>query len=77
VKGKEHLVCKLEKGIYGLKQSARTWNKTFHNKLKEDGFTQSGADQCLYTKQVGNHWIYLLTYVDDIIMASTSEQLTM
>jgi hypothetical protein len=74
VKGKEHLVCKLEKSIYGLKQSARTWNKTLHDKLK-DGFTQSGADQCLYTKQVGNHWIYLLIYVDDIIMESISEQL--
>jgi hypothetical protein len=74
VKGKEHLVCKLEKSIYGLKQSARTWNKTLHDKLK-DGFTQSGADQCIYTKQMGNHWVYLLTYVDDIIMARTSEQL--
>jgi hypothetical protein len=54
-KGKEHLVCKPEKSFYGLKQSTRTWNKTLHYKLKEDGFTHSVSDQCLYTKQVGNH----------------------
>ena len=41
--GEEHLVCKLKKGIYGLKQSPRCWNTA----LKEMGFTQSTSDPCI------------------------------
>ena len=40
VPGKEHLVCKLKKSIYGLKQSPRCWNSTLHNHLKRMGFIQ-------------------------------------
>ena len=33
VKGKEHLVCKLRRSIYGLKQSPRCWITTLNGKL--------------------------------------------
>ena len=46
-KGEEDLVCKLKKGIYGLKQSSRCWNTTLHSHLQEMGFEQSTSD--LYT----------------------------
>ena len=54
IKGKEHLVCKLRKSIYGLKQASRCWNTAFHTHLCTIGFCQSDNDltirQCLKTE---------------------------
>lgn len=47
--GAEHLVCKLKKSIYGLKQSPRCWNVVLDTRLKEMGFIQSASDPCIYT----------------------------
>lgn len=69
-KGKEQLVCRLRRSIYGLKQSARCWNQRLHNVLLCLGFAQSETDQCLYVKAAGKKQIYLLVYVDDILLAS-------
>ena len=43
-------VCKLNRSIYGLKQSARCWYLTLDAWLKENGFRQTGADGCIYVK---------------------------
>ena len=37
-KRKEHLVCKLKRSLYGLKQSPRCWNSTLNVQLNEMGF---------------------------------------
>ncbi|KMQ89570.1 retrovirus-related gag-pol polyprotein [Lasius niger] len=70
----ENLVCKLKKGIYGLKQAARLWNDEVHKALINIGFERSKNDNCLYTKPEGSGWCYLLVYVDDIIVAAKSNQ---
>ena len=43
-------VCKLKKGLYGLKQSARCWNSTLDKYLEESGYRSCRADGCLYVK---------------------------
>ena len=48
--GKEELVCKLRKSIYGLKQSPCCWNEKLCNHLKSAGFKGSGADPCVFIK---------------------------
>lgn len=73
-KGKEHLVCRLKRSIYGLKQSACCWNQKLHGVLLKMGFKQSNADQCLYTKVENGKKVYLLVNVDDIMVGCENEQ---
>ena len=71
-KGKEHLVCRLKKSMYGLKQSLRCWNMALHDHLTKIGFSQSVNDPCIYISE--DFSVYLVVYVDDIIVATKSEQ---
>ncbi len=67
VPGKEEMVCKLKKSLYGLKQSPRCWNKAFHDYMEQIGFKQSTADPCVYIKNESTMTI-LAVYVDDLII---------
>ena len=66
--GSEDLVCKLKKSLYGLKQSARAWNTKINDIMLLNGFVRSKADQCLYSKFENSKWMYVLLYVDDLIV---------
>ena len=46
-KGIENMVCKLNKSLYGLKQSLCCWNTVFTSYMEEAGFIQSSADPCV------------------------------
>lgn len=49
--GKE-LVLKLNRSLYGLKQSPRNWNHAINAVLLGFGLKRSKADPCVYVKQV-------------------------
>ncbi|KAD4584950.1 hypothetical protein E3N88_22551 [Mikania micrantha] len=71
-KGKEHLVCKLKKSTYGLKQASRQWYLKFDEVMKKHGFVMNQVDQCNYLKMSGSNFAILVIYVDDILLASNS-----
>ena len=71
--GEEHLMCKLKKSIYGLKQSSQCWNTVLDSCLKEIGFTQSTSDPCIYM-DAGGDTFYVGVYVDDIILAGYTDE---
>lgn len=71
----EHLVCRLNKSLYGLKQSGRNWNKLLHDHLMEKGFEQNAADNCVYVKQSDGEIVILITWVDDLLIATSSNDL--
>lgn len=66
----ENLVCKLNKSIYGLKESPRQWNKVFNDHILSLGFKQCKSDYCLYVNTSNKEIIYLLLYVDDLLIVS-------
>ncbi|GKE67457.1 retrotransposon protein, putative, ty1-copia subclass, partial [Tanacetum coccineum] len=61
-------VCKLQRSIYGLKQASRSWNKRFDKEIKKFGFDQNLDEPCVYQKAIGSNVIFLILYVDDIII---------
>ena len=65
-------VCLLQKSLYGLKQSAKLWNDTIHTFLLGIGFTQSNADLCLYLKHTTEGMLFLIIWVDDIVILSNN-----
>ena len=67
VSGKEHLVCRLKKSLYGLKQSPRCWNTAFREHLELIGFKQNPADPCVFTR-CENTMTIVAVYVDDLIV---------
>ncbi|KAL1556436.1 Retrovirus-related Pol polyprotein from transposon TNT 1-94 [Salvia divinorum] len=74
VPGKEDYVCKLKKSLYGLKQSPRLWYKRFGNYMIQLGYSRSLYDCCVYhNKADDGSMIYLVLYVDDMLIAAKSK----
>ena len=68
-------VCKLQKSLYGLKQSPRAWFDRFTKVLKVDGYTQSQADHTLFIKRFDHDKVtMLIVYVDDIVLTGNHEE---
>ncbi|XP_033144322.1 uncharacterized protein LOC103859022 isoform X1 [Brassica rapa] len=65
-------VCRLHKAVYGLKQAPRAWYIELRTFLLSLGFQNSLSDTSLFTLQNGSHHIYLLVYVDDIVVTGNT-----
>ncbi|TPX52544.1 DNA-directed DNA polymerase [Powellomyces hirtus] len=72
--GQGHLLCRLRRSLHGLKQSSCHWNQILDARLKQLGFVQSNADNCIHSQhaQDPKSTLYRLVYVDDMILASKS-----
>ena len=69
-----HLVCKLDKAIYGLKQAPRAWYSKLSSKLIELGFQASKSDTSLFIYSKQGVTLFMLIYVDDIIVTGNSRR---
>ncbi|RVW83276.1 Retrovirus-related Pol polyprotein from transposon TNT 1-94 [Vitis vinifera] len=63
-------VCKLQKSLYGLKQSPRAWFDRFTKAVLKLGYKQGQADHTLFVKKShAGKMAILIVYVDDIILS--------
>ena len=67
VQSASNSACKLNRTLYGLKQSPRMWNKKIDEFLHSRGFIRLDADHSIYTRRNGQLAIIAL-YVDDLIL---------
>lgn len=67
-------VCKLNKTLYGLRESPKGWNNRFHEVMIKLGFIRSEYDYCLYVKVTKLNKSFILLYVDDLLIAGTDKK---
>jgi hypothetical protein len=65
VKGKKEIMCKWKKSLFGLKQSPRMWYQMFDTYILGLGFVRGKDDHYVYSKEEGDHFLYVALYVDD------------
>ncbi|KAD4586433.1 hypothetical protein E3N88_24034 [Mikania micrantha] len=68
-------VCLLKKSLYGLKQAPRAWYQRFADFVYTMGFHHSQCDHSLFVYKHGRDTAYILLYVDDILMVTSSAHL--
>jgi histone deacetylase 1/2 len=69
----EHLVCKLHKSLYGLKQFPRAWNQKLNVFFKSIEVMKSEVDPSVYVAQVGDVKFFIVVYVDDFILVCNNQ----
>jgi len=65
--GKETWVWMLQKGLYGMKQAGRIWNKTMNKAMISWGFTRLACESCIYYRRKDSGIVIAAVHVDDFL----------
>jgi hypothetical protein len=70
-------VLRLNKSLYGLKQSPRLFNQALDKWLRSTGMVPTTADSCVYVRRKDGNLLMLSVHVDDQLIAGNNmEELT-
>ena len=67
-------VCRLQKSLYGLKQSPRAWFGKFSQAIEAFGMQKSKSDHFVFSKNSNYGIILLIVYVDDIVITRSDSK---
>lgn len=70
-----HHVCRLKKALYGLKQAPHAWYQKLKSFLCDIGCQNSVVYTSVFIYIQGDNVVYILVYVDDIIITASSNTL--
>ena len=70
-KGKEDYIWELQRGLYGLPQGGRIWNKAMNAGMVSLGFTRIKCEYCLYYRKTDTGIILTGIHVDDFLLAAS------
>lgn len=65
----------MHKELYGFKQAPRAWFSRFGYFLLSHGFHNSCADYSMFVYSSGGHYLFLLLYMDDIVLTGSNPRL--
>lgn len=71
--GKEDWVCELVKGLYGMKQAGRIWNRTLNERMLSWGFTRLACESCVYYRKAETGTVIAAVHVDDFLSIASSK----
>lgn len=72
-RNKSHLVCKLNKAMYGLKQASRTWYDKITRTLINLNFKKLDCEPCVFVRKDNLSLLIIVLYVDDLLLFSNDE----
>lgn len=73
-KSREIFLVKLQRSLYGLKQSGRMWYNRLSEYLINEGYINDVICPCVFIKKTGSRFVILAVYVDDINLIGTPEE---
>ncbi|KAL1199181.1 Retrovirus-related Pol polyprotein from transposon TNT 1-94 [Cardamine amara subsp. amara] len=73
---REQHCIKLNKSLYGLKQSGRMWYNRPSEYLVKEGYKNNPINPCVFIKKWPKGFVIIAVYVDDLNMLGTSGEIT-
>lgn len=67
-------VWRLQRGLYGMKQAGRVWNKEMNSKMVSWNFERLPSDPCVYVRKRGEDTVWAGVHVDDFITVASSKR---
>ena len=67
---------KLQRSLYGLKQSRRMWYNRFNEYLLKEGYVNNLICPCIFIKKSETGFAIIAVYVNDLNLVGTPEELT-